>query len=110
MSPPTKIQRAFLAGVRYGYRRGRKETGRSIDELVEELEEPHTEIRTEMADDEAVPDIPGTLRYAAQCSAAPLHSVTALLAWDGLGTNVPRQPLSESSLDSTTDTDERDRG
>jgi hypothetical protein len=32
MAKPTNIQRAFLAGVRHGYRLGRKETKRDVED------------------------------------------------------------------------------
>jgi hypothetical protein len=49
MAKPTNIQRAFLAGVRHGYRLDRKETKRDVEDLVEELKDTHAEVCAELA-------------------------------------------------------------
>lgn len=46
MAKLTKIQRAFLAGVRYGRRLAGKETRRDVEEAMDELADADEEVRT----------------------------------------------------------------
>ena len=62
MARLTDVQRAFLAGVRYGYQLGRKETRRNVDDLIGELKDSNAEVRTELARLRAIKNIVDTER------------------------------------------------
>jgi hypothetical protein len=52
-----EVQRAFLAGVSHGYRLGRKETKRDVEDLWEELKEAHDAVRAELTRRQATDDV-----------------------------------------------------
>jgi hypothetical protein len=44
----TNVQRAFLEGVKYGYRLAAEETRRDVEDLVQKLKDTNAEVRAEL--------------------------------------------------------------
>jgi polyhydroxyalkanoate synthesis regulator phasin len=49
MSKLTNVKRAFLEGVKYGYRLAADETRRDVEDLIDQLRDAHDEVRAELA-------------------------------------------------------------